>query len=612
MKITPDAGKWSIEWSVVETYATTAPWKVRDPFGLKEEENLELTVQGIYLNPRKSKNEAATALQNTDNTSSELEGTRVVNEDQAYLQNKFGPMSRTKSEQELLSNVTAEAVYRSTFGQIRFDKDNIVKYDGQFDEEHFRVPKVDGRSLQKPMEDFENIRNIGTSHKAENHTKATYPVGNEFEAAVYNTKIREQVSNAGSTEPEAEPAAFKTKMRKQVSNAGPAKPEAEPAAYKTKMREEGVSKLDSGYPIGVQKEKIKETDAEEDVRPFYEGGSRHVSSAPSLKTAAEFIKLMKFKEKQEKEAADLTLKVAGKSIKVPQSSVVVEPKEHIPKYYKQFNWHETTHADAWIYLRKNICFQNEFLVALNKPLGLPMHTPTASCRHTVIDFLKEFAEHCRVNEIFPCHRLDKDTTGVLLLAKSEKAAAAIKTKFANRSIIKQYFAIVKNCPPMREGTIKIPIGEGKIPNSEAFRAVLKPDLEKFNIRSMQKDCTEAVTWFKVLKSQRYAAFVEARPETGLTHQIRVHLAHGLSCPILGDHKYSHRDKMAPQRLHTEMLERLNVKQSKVRHLPLHLHCSKLEFTMPDGFMSKNFHEPIFVHARLPHFFAHTLKNLGLK
>lgn len=111
----------------------------------------------------------------------------------------------------------------------------------------------------------------------------------------------------------------------------------------------------------------------------------------------------------------------------------------------------------------------------------------------------------------------------------------------------------------------------------------------------------------MLRFSGLAAFVELEPKTGVRHQLRVHLSHALNCPVLADHKYSHDDKFAPQKLPQDMLERLNVKQSKVRNIPMHLHAASV--CIP-GFGENG--KDLNVFSPLPAFFRYTLKKLKLK
>lgn len=100
--------------------------------------------------------------------------------------------------------------------------------------------------------------------------------------------------------------------------------------------------------------------------------------------------------------------------------------------------------------------------------------------------------------------------------------------------------------------------------------------------------------------------MELEPETGVRHQLRVHLSEALNCPVLGDHKYSHDDKYAPQKLPQDMLERLNIKQSKVRNIPMHLHAASISIP---GFGELGKELELF--SPLPIFFRYTMKKLLL-
>lgn len=116
----------------------------------------------------------------------------------------------------------------------------------------------------------------------------------------------------------------------------------------------------------------------------------------------------------------------------------------------------------------------------------------------------------------------------------------------------------------------------------------------------------AVTNFRVLDSNNGASLIECEPHTGIRHQVRVHMSYVLECPILGDHKYSHVTKLAPQKLNTQMLRALNMRQAKVRSIPLHLHASSL--CLPQYYGDAR---SLHVHAPLHDFFRRSLKWLKL-
>lgn len=110
----------------------------------------------------------------------------------------------------------------------------------------------------------------------------------------------------------------------------------------------------------------------------------------------------------------------------------------------------------------------------------------------------------------------------------------------------------------------------------------------------------------MIRSSGGAAFVELEPETGVRHQLRVHLSQALSCPVLGDHKYSHEDKYAPQKLPQLLLDRLALKQSKTRTIPMHLHAAYVSIP---GFGEGG--KDLEIYSPLPAFFRYTMKKLKL-
>ncbi|KFM60688.1 RNA pseudouridylate synthase domain-containing protein 4, partial [Stegodyphus mimosarum] len=124
--------------------------------------------------------------------------------------------------------------------------------------------------------------------------------------------------------------------------------------------------------------------------------------------------------------------------------------------------------------------------------------------------------------------------------------------------------------------------------------VLHPDIpDDLPYKNHSKQGKRAVTSYKVLSLSGNAALVEVKPETGIKHQIRVHFGFGLDCPILGDHKYSHLTKLAPQKLPSDLLQKLYVRQSKVRYIPLHIHARNI--VVPEFLEGRN----LFVMAPLP-------------
>lgn len=121
-----------------------------------------------------------------------------------------------------------------------------------------------------------------------------------------------------------------------------------------------------------------------------------------------------------------------------------------------------------------------------------------------------------------------------------------------------------------------------------------------------RDAQVAVTQYQVLSSTLSSALVELQPVTGIKHQLRVHLSFGLDCPVLGDHKYSDWNRLAPQKLSAGILKKLGLQQTKARYIPLHLHARQL--ILPAlGSGTKE----ILLTCKLPHFFVRSLDRLGL-
>ena len=117
----------------------------------------------------------------------------------------------------------------------------------------------------------------------------------------------------------------------------------------------------------------------------------------------------------------------------------------------------------------------------------------------------------------------------------------------------------------------------------------------------------AVTEYRVLKSFRHTSLLEVKPVTGYKHQIRVHLALGLGCPVIGDHKYTNLTEMGkPQKLSGETLHLLGIRQSKARDLSVMLHAKHVQ--VPEIVAGKQ----VWADAPLPHHFNRVIQSLKLK
>ncbi|KAF3823717.1 hypothetical protein GH733_007185 [Mirounga leonina] len=245
-------------------------------------------------------------------------------------------------------------------------------------------------------------------------------------------------------------------------------------------------------------------------------------------------------------------------------------------------------------LSRGIVHQDKDLVVINKPYGLPMlHGHKAEPLHL-------------------CHRLDKETTGVMVLAWEKEVAHQVQELFRTRQVAKKYWAITVRVPVPPAGVVDIPIIEKEVQGQQQhYKMALSPgyrmeDGKIVRARS-NRNAHMAVTQYRVLSSTLSSALVELQPITGIKHQLRVHLSFGLDCPILGDHKYSNWTQLAPQKLSLGTLKKLGLHQAKARHIPLHLHAHQL--ILPALGSRK---EELDLVCKPPRYFVCSLRRLDLE
>ena len=189
-----------------------------------------------------------------------------------------------------------------------------------------------------------------------------------------------------------------------------------------------------------------------------------------------------------------------------------------------------------------ILHEDEFLLVLDKPAGLVVHPGAGHSDGTLVNALLAHAPKLsgRGGPFRPglVHRLDKDTSGLMVVAKSDETHWKLSQQFAGRDVLRVYLAIVRGRVQRDEGTISAPIGRHPV---QRQKMAVRHDSER-----------DAVTRYKVLKRFRDASLLELYPQTGRTHQLRVHLA-SIGHPILGDREYGVAGGFSRQALHAHRL-----------------------------------------------------------
>jgi 23S rRNA pseudouridine1911/1915/1917 synthase len=191
----------------------------------------------------------------------------------------------------------------------------------------------------------------------------------------------------------------------------------------------------------------------------------------------------------------------------------------------------------------DIAFEDEHLIVVNKPAGMVVHPAAGNPDGTLVNAV---LHHCKgqlsgiggVARPGIVHRIDKDTSGLLVVAKSDAAHEGLAAQFAEHSVHRRYLAICAGHPNLSEGTIK-----GRIGRSDANRKKMAV-LEKNSSRGKH-----AVTHYKVLEKLAHSALIECRLETGRTHQVRVHCA-SIGHALLGDPIYGSAPKVLKPLLKT--------------------------------------------------------------
>lgn len=182
----------------------------------------------------------------------------------------------------------------------------------------------------------------------------------------------------------------------------------------------------------------------------------------------------------------------------------------------------------------DIVYEDDDLIVINKPAGMVTHPGAGNYKGTLVNAL---LAHCKNlsgigGKIRPgiVHRLDKDTSGLMVVAKNDFSHQSLSKQFKDRTFIKKYQVLVHGIVKEDEGTIDLPIGRSL--RDRKKMAVFK--ITNYKVQSTK--LRNAITHFRVLKRYKDKTLLDIKLETGRTHQIRVHLVH-IHHPIVGDRIY---------------------------------------------------------------------------
>ena len=235
----------------------------------------------------------------------------------------------------------------------------------------------------------------------------------------------------------------------------------------------------------------------------------------------------------------------------------------------------------------DILFEDAHLIVINKPPGLVVHPAAGHPSGTLVNGI---LHHCPDlegigGEIRPgiVHRLDKDTSGVIVVAKTAHTLAGLAEQFKARQVVKRYLALVHGIPTDESGAIDLPVGRHPV------------DRKKMSTRSPQG--REALTLWRIKEKFKGTALLEVELKTGRTHQIRVH-CQSMGHPLVGDPVYGHRKPRT-------VLSRYPAAIRKILAAPQRqlLHAAHLEFKHPAN------SDHVTIDAEMPADMARTMAQL---
>ncbi|HVZ03680.1 RluA family pseudouridine synthase [Hyphomicrobium sp.] len=254
---------------------------------------------------------------------------------------------------------------------------------------------------------------------------------------------------------------------------------------------------------------------------------------------------------------------AGSEIRVP--AIIREPKKVNPSGRPAMG---VSKGDRDT-IEKMILYEDEHVLVLNKPFGLAVQGGTGTKKH-IDGMLEGMADRFGGERPRLVHRLDRDTTGVLLVAKTRDAAAKLGRTFQTRSAAKTYWALVKGVPKPPQGKVEAALVKASGPDGDRVRKA-KP--------GEQDVAMHATTHYSVIdRAAHKAAWVSLKPVTGRQHQLRAHM-HLIGHPIVGDNKYEGDVHMPAENIEKK----------------LHLHARRLVIPHPKGGKTIDVTAPLPAH-----------------
>lgn len=250
--------------------------------------------------------------------------------------------------------------------------------------------------------------------------------------------------------------------------------------------------------------------------------------------------------------------MAGQKLTYPDVTIAVQPKKK-----------RESSAEDKAEIKRWVLYRDDHVIVINKPFGLPVQggSKVSNSVDDMLDGLMFDQDH-RPKLV---HRLDRDTSGALVLARTTKVAGILARAFSGKDIQKTYWALVNNVPFEFKGMIDYKLMKAS-QGDEFYERVAVDD----------EDGKYAQTEYRVVEAlARKFAFMELKPLTGRTHQLRVHMA-AIGCPIVGDHKYGGS---------TTDAEAMGVENQ------LHLHARRIQIPAMGGIKAIDVSAPLPPHMK---------------